>query len=570
MVRKHNAFIGIVCSVLGIVGGSPIAWAETPLTHADIQQIRNQVDFIPDSGSTRSAQLSDRLDPGDALSTHQSSFAELEFNDGSLARVGELVLFRFQPNTRTFELDNGTLLLLIPPNQGTSRLRTPNASAGIRGSGLFVRYIEGETPAQSVTLVGALTTSGITVANTVEDLVWDSQGNSFTGADESASDVTAVELEAGHMAVIVGDAPPQVFSFDIEVFYQTSTLVSGLDLDGDGDPSIGRWQEDSNDGEHLLATPSSSDNGEQDAIALVREETKDGLFAQSGTLTTPYIDNPPFVYGGNWQPNTAWVPTSPQAGLNYTDTIDSLIDSADIQTPQSYFESMPPGVRGPMTPVAPPRAVGPLPMVGPNPGRGVDVPTPPVGPNLPVGPEPIPPTIVAPPPDPVNPSPAIPDPVVPDSGIPDVPPTPPAPTPVEPPINTPPPTPPPPPTPTPTPPPTQTPLPTPTPPPTPTPVPTPTPAPNPFEGPIDVPSQQPARSAEPGSDAGPVMGPSIDTPFAPDNEAPGDNVDDGSSPQPTFDPPQSNDGPTDIDDMDNGDDPPILEIFEPGAVVGPQ
>ncbi|MEM9212892.1 MAG: hypothetical protein AAGD25_00815 [Cyanobacteria bacterium P01_F01_bin.150] len=399
MLRRHTAFIGIICGLVGWLGESSIAQADTPLTHADIQQIRNQVDFIPENGSARLAELSDRLIPGDALSTRQSSFAELEFNDGTLARVGEFVLFRFQPNTRTVDLENGTLLLLIPPDQGTTNLRTPNANAGIRGSGLFVRYIEGDTPEQSTTLIGALTTSGITVANTTESLVWNDESDSFTSVEDSHSTPTVVELEAGHMAVIVGNSTPQVFSFELDLFYQTSTLVSGLDLDGDGDTSVAIWREEPRDGEHLLSVPATSTNGERDAIALVREETKDGLFAQAGTLTTPYIDNPPFVYGGDWQPSTAWLPLAPQQNPSYGEAVDNMIDAAELQTPQSNLGTVPSGERIAPPPIEQPHIVGPMPTVGPRPDRGIDIPpplTPPTIPSPPSVPSPQPPTAFPP------------------------------------------------------------------------------------------------------------------------------------------------------------------------------
>ncbi|WP_223257285.1 FecR family protein [Phormidesmis priestleyi] len=143
---------------------------------------------------------------GDALSTARSSKADLRFNDGSFARVGELALFRFIPNTRQFNLSNGTALLLIPPGRGRTTIKTPNVSAGIRGSALFVR-VDDQT---GTTIVGALTNSGITVTDNVTNRL--------------------VELKAGQMAV----ADPRglrLFDFDLTTFYQTSNMVRGLNLE---------------------------------------------------------------------------------------------------------------------------------------------------------------------------------------------------------------------------------------------------------------------------------------------------------------------------------------------------
>ena len=110
------------------------ASAETPLKFADIQALLRQVRLLPKNKPARPARVRERMLTGDALSTARSSKADLRFNDGSFARVGELALFRFIPNTRQFNLANGTALLLIPPGRGTTTIRTPNVSAGIRGS----------------------------------------------------------------------------------------------------------------------------------------------------------------------------------------------------------------------------------------------------------------------------------------------------------------------------------------------------------------------------------------------------------------------------------------------------
>ncbi len=225
------------------------ASATTPLTRAIVQLIRNDVDLIPQGEAARPAEVSDRMDPGDSLATARRSFAELHFNDGSLARVGESVLFRFVPNTRTFRLDNGTVLLLIPPGQGRTRLQTPNATAGIRGSALFVRYIEGT----DTTLVGALTDSGIEVYNDDE--------------------TERYELEAGQVAVVIEDRIERIYEMDLNRFYETSELARGL--------SLGTAE--------IYATRGQLEPTAQlESIALVRSETLTALenheFDESGDI----------------------------------------------------------------------------------------------------------------------------------------------------------------------------------------------------------------------------------------------------------------------------------------------
>jgi hypothetical protein len=297
-------------SLLGFVvqGILSPASANTPLTRADIQRLRNEVELIPDRGTARPARLSDDLEVGDALSTQREAFAELRFNDGSLARLGELALFQFVPNTRTFELDNGTMLLLIPPGQGRSRLRTPNATAGIRGSALFARYNR-ET---GVTLIGALTTSGIEVSN--ED------------------DTQQVELEAGHLAVFVGDRLAGLYRFDLDRFYQTSALVQDLRL---GSPEL--YADASSEAIAFAGDP---------YIAQVRAETVDGIDNQQFDETADIVTTPEYfrmrstpddLANAGLTEQTPFAnpnvisPRIEQAGDRPTESIERAIDAAEIQ-----------------------------------------------------------------------------------------------------------------------------------------------------------------------------------------------------------------------------------------------
>ncbi|HEY9651233.1 MAG TPA: FecR family protein [Coleofasciculaceae cyanobacterium] len=224
------------------------ASAQTALTRAVIESLRNQVRLMPRNQSARAARTSDTMAAGDALATARASMAQLRFNDGSLARLGEQVVFRFVPGTRTFTLSNGTALLLIPPGRGRTGVRTPNAAAGIRGSALFVRY----SPETNTTLIGALTNSGIEVFN------------------DTASQ--RQELKAGTMAVIVKNRIERVYEFDLNTFYQTSELAQGLNL-----------------------TQTESTASPDAAIALVQSETSEAVEAQLPLSGEDVIETPSFV-----------------------------------------------------------------------------------------------------------------------------------------------------------------------------------------------------------------------------------------------------------------------------------
>ncbi|MFP4299773.1 MAG: FecR domain-containing protein [Spirulinaceae cyanobacterium] len=206
MFRQLPLIAALLIAPLPILVLSPTALSQTTLTQATVAAIRNRVRLIPQNQNPRNARTSDTLRPGDSLATATGSTVDLRFNDNSLARLGEQTVFRFAPRLRSVDLANGTLLLLVQPGNGGTSVRTPNAAVGISGSALFVRYIQ----ESDTTLIGALTTSGITAFN----------------GDATES----VELQGGQIAAVVGDRIERVYNFDLQTFYNTSPLTAGLDL----------------------------------------------------------------------------------------------------------------------------------------------------------------------------------------------------------------------------------------------------------------------------------------------------------------------------------------------------
>jgi hypothetical protein len=257
-LKRSLSWCSLILSASTLVMAPGAALAQTSLSWARIEFLRNRVQLIPQGRSSRAARLSDIMAVGDALRTASASRAELRFNDGSLARIGERAIFRFTPNTRNFQLSNGTMLLLIPPGRGRTTIQTPNAVTGIQGSALFVRTI----PETNTTIVGALT-------NNV-------QGPMVVYC---TNDVAPTPLFAGQMAVIE-NCQTQVYDFDLQTFYETSGLVEGLRLD----------ETDAN-----LAS---------DELNGVRQEILDALeqqgsFEEGETVENPAFLSPPEVSSGS-------------------------------------------------------------------------------------------------------------------------------------------------------------------------------------------------------------------------------------------------------------------------------
>ncbi|HIK04770.1 MAG TPA: FecR domain-containing protein [Trichormus sp. M33_DOE_039] len=253
--------------------------ASTPLTRAEIQSLRNFVQLLQrNTRSKRPAKRTDAIVPGDGLATGRASLADLRFNDGSLARVGEQAIFQFLPRTRNFRLSNGTVLLLIPPGRGQTRIQTPSAVAAIRGSALFVRYDQ----QTDTTVIGALTNSGITVSN------------------KDASQ--AQELQAGQLLVLVKGRFQGLYDFDLQNFYQTSDLVKGLDLTRQN------------------LTPSADP-----AIASVQTEIVAALAGQTPLSGQGVIENPSFL--------------ELTASSNGEDTSTNLTANSNSSSVESFFDT---------------------------------------------------------------------------------------------------------------------------------------------------------------------------------------------------------------------------------------
>lgn len=221
------------------------ALAENVFYYANITSIRNRVNRLPKDGQPLPANNTNSLILEDGLATGLDSGADLRFNDGSLARFGQQVLFQFQPGTRRITLSNGTLLMVIPPNQGQTRIKTPNAMTQIAGSAFFIRY----DAAMNRTIVGALTDSG---------------SIQVSRSDESSPQT----LRAGQVVIITGTTAQAPIDFDLKTFYATSPLVAEFQLDR---PKV---------------------NNPDPVLASVRSETLAALAAQSSFVSVESTSDP--------------------------------------------------------------------------------------------------------------------------------------------------------------------------------------------------------------------------------------------------------------------------------------
>ena len=184
------------------------AFAQAALTSAEVSRISNQVEIDRQArGAWTPASVGQTLVPRDAIRTAAQSRAELLFNEGTLVRTGETTIFRFPPGRRSFELVDGSALVMIRPGQGASTITTPQAIITTHGTALFVQH----NPSQNASIVGVLT---------------DSPAGPVTVSD--AAGKTVVQLSAGQFVSVINGVVGLVENFILPMFYQSVDLAAGL------------------------------------------------------------------------------------------------------------------------------------------------------------------------------------------------------------------------------------------------------------------------------------------------------------------------------------------------------
>lgn len=201
---KHPLLVRLLALVgTGFAFGSlSPAWAQAVLTSAEIYAAHNEVTL-----NAESAAEGDIMVPHDSLHTGARSRAELIFNEGTLVRTGEGTTFRFPPGQRSFELIDGSTLLMIRPGLGASRITTPEATIVARGTALFVQH----DPTKNASVVGVLT---------------DSPAGPVTVT--SADGKTSIQLNAGQFVSVANGVIGFIEYFILPVFYDTVDLALGL------------------------------------------------------------------------------------------------------------------------------------------------------------------------------------------------------------------------------------------------------------------------------------------------------------------------------------------------------
>jgi hypothetical protein len=128
------------------------ARAAGPLSAATVTKLENKVKYGEVRGKesvTRVAAVSDVVRERNFVLTETDSRAELQYEDGSVVRVGQNTVFSFEANSRTLTLKEGTFIFYVPKGQGGGMIKTPSLTAAITGtlgkvSTTTIAILEGE------------------------------------------------------------------------------------------------------------------------------------------------------------------------------------------------------------------------------------------------------------------------------------------------------------------------------------------------------------------------------------------------------------------------------------------
>ena len=114
-----------------------LAGAAVPFTRATVTRTQNKVAYgqiVEGKGRTRPASTGDIVGANNYVLTESESRAELQYDDGSVVRIGQNTVFSFEADTRTLNLKEGTFTFFVPRGQGGGTIKTASLTAAITGT----------------------------------------------------------------------------------------------------------------------------------------------------------------------------------------------------------------------------------------------------------------------------------------------------------------------------------------------------------------------------------------------------------------------------------------------------
>lgn len=199
-------------SLLQPLAGCGLAlWFAAPafaggFTHAEITRLTNEVQILKGEAAPKAATVGQNIDPVTTVATGKESRAELRFPDKTLTRLGANSRFTLRGEARTLDLNEGTMMLQVPKNQGGAKIRTAGVTAAVTGTTVLIEYHPG---------------------GVIKLIVIEGECTIFLNNDRSEFRT----LKAGQMIEMQDGSPtmPAVQTVDLERLLKTSKLISATD-----------------------------------------------------------------------------------------------------------------------------------------------------------------------------------------------------------------------------------------------------------------------------------------------------------------------------------------------------
>jgi hypothetical protein len=117
------------------LGNAKVSFIQKDVTIADIQVMKVQDGQV----AKHPAKLKDPVTKDQVVVTGTESRAELTFDDGTIARVGQHSVFSFSSQSRNMSVDTGSALFHVPKNHGGTQIKVGPVTASIVGTTLLVQ-----------------------------------------------------------------------------------------------------------------------------------------------------------------------------------------------------------------------------------------------------------------------------------------------------------------------------------------------------------------------------------------------------------------------------------------------
>ena len=250
--------IKIILSVCVSLGWS--ALAGEPFTQSKFTDVIKDVNVVAaDTKAATPAAVRAVVKAPDLVRTGPASRAELTASDQTITRIGANTVFSFEPNSRTVNLEQGSVLFHAPKGKGGGTIKSGGASAAVLGTTVIcVKGADGTF--KTILLEGEVK---VTLANGKTVTLHDGQMVIVSADGKQLSQIYDINLEN-----IAGGALVNGFSHPLDswpliakaIRKQKRLLASGKGSDGGS--GFGNTNQLDNNTYQTLVPPSFNNGGQ--------------------------------------------------------------------------------------------------------------------------------------------------------------------------------------------------------------------------------------------------------------------------------------------------------------------